>query len=80
MGPSVCTVGAAYPTMGIIDDPLARVRWLFGFQVTTLVYSVTRNLGGRDAESICARLDFTDDEVVRDSRYPDPVRQGTLPG
>lgn len=65
-------------TMGTVDDLLARLGWLFSFQVVVFVYPVTRNLDGRKAESICARFDFTDDEVVRDQRYPDSMRTREL--
>jgi len=56
--------GGVPSTVGIVDDLLPRLRWLFGFQAVIFVYLVTRNLDGRDTENVCARLDFTDDEVV----------------
>lgn len=66
------------PAVGVIDDLLAWLRWIPGFQVVIFVYPVTRNLDGRDVESVCPRLDFTDDQIVRERRYPDSVRAREL--
>ena len=65
-------------TMGVVDDLLAWLRWLFGFQAEILVHPVTWNLDGRDVESLCPRLDFTDDQVVGERRYPDSMRTREL--
>lgn len=61
-------------TVGVIEDLLARLRWLSGFQVVIFVYPVPRDLNGQDVESLRTRLDLTDDQVVSEGRYPDSMR------
>ena len=62
--------------VGVVEDLLARFKWLPDLQTVILVYPVTRDLDGRDVRSLCPRLDFTDDQVVCERRYPDSVSAG----
>lgn len=69
----MCGESGVPSTVGVVEDLLARLRRCSGFQVRVLVYPVTRDLDGRDVENLRTRLDLTDDQTVRERRYPDSV-------
>ena len=65
-------------TMGVVEDLLAGLGWFLDFQVVIFVYPIARDLDGGNVRCLCARLDFTDDQIVCERRYPDSVRAREL--